>query len=66
MKAYIRSITPKAWYLIGCSMLYPIVILVLMQFFPTDDAIWYAQIFYVFIMAIGLAVLKTYRWYQRR
>lgn len=66
MKAYIRSITPKAWYLISCSLVYLIAILVLMLFYPTSDAIFYAQILFVFILAIGLAVLKTYRWYQRR
>jgi hypothetical protein len=66
IRNYIRSITPKAWYLIGCSIVYLITILVLMQFFPTSDAIFYAQIFFVFILAVGLAVLKTYRWYQRR
>lgn len=66
MKAYIRSITPKAWYLIGCSILYLLTIVLLAQFFPLSDAIFYAQIFFVFILAAGLAVLKTYRWYQRR
>jgi lipid-A-disaccharide synthase-like uncharacterized protein len=66
VKAYIRSITPKAWYLIGCSIAYLLTIVVLMQFFSTEDAIFYAQIFFVFILTLGLAVLKTYRWYQRR
>lgn len=62
MKAYIRSITPKAWFLIGCSIVYLLLILVLMQFLPTEDAIEYAQYFFVFCLAVGLAVLKFIRW----
>lgn len=66
MKAYLRSISLRAWYLTGCVILYVLTIVGLSQFFPTSDAIFYAQIFYVFILAVGLAVMKTYRWYKRR
>lgn len=54
MKDYIRSISRKAWYLIGCSVSYLVLVALLAQFIPIGVSMILAQVFYVAILSLPL------------
>lgn len=54
MKAYIRSIPRRAWFLIVMSVGYLVLVGVFNQFLQFDDAVIAAQLIYVFGMCLPL------------
>lgn len=49
-KAYIRSISRKAWYLIGASLFYLLALLVMSFFFEASNALFFAQMLLVVVL----------------
>jgi hypothetical protein len=54
LKDYSNRISGKAWYLIGCSVFYLLLAVLLSQVMNKDVGIMLAQLVYVAILAFGL------------
>lgn len=54
MKAYIRSISRKAWFLIWTSVVYLMLVPLLFQWLTFEDALLLAQTIFVFVLCIPL------------